>query len=285
MRAALVSLAFLATALCAPADSLQASTVEDLLRAAAQAHSAGKSAEALALADKAVARDPKSTRPYVFRGSLRESQGRYAEAVADYSQAVTLDARAAEAYDRRGSAYFKLGQFAKSVADFDRFLELRPAERPGHWRRGISLYYAGRYEDGQKQFEGYEQLDTNDVENAVWCYLCAAKRLGVDKARAALLKIGKDRRVPMMEVYALFSGRAKPADVLAATQAGNPPAGLLKQQQFYAHLYLGLYYDCIGDAKQALEHLERAVQLRLGHYMWEVARVHRDVLANKQQGR
>jgi lipoprotein NlpI len=257
-------------------------TVDDLLKAAAQALSSGKADEALALADKAIARDPKAARAYLARAKIHDTLGRHAAAVADYTKVITLEPKAAEAYDRRGSAYFKLGQIAKSIEAFDRFLELRPAEKAGHWRRGISLYYAGRYEEGQKQFEGYEAVDTNDVENAVWRYLCMARRVGTAKARAAVLKIGKDRRVPMIEIYALFSGRAQPADVLAAAQAGKPAPAQLNQQLFYAYLYLGLYYESQGDPARAREHLTQAVEHRISHYMWDVARVHRDRLAGPQ---
>jgi lipoprotein NlpI len=124
-----------------------------------------------------------------------------------------------------------------------------------------------------------EKVFGNDVENAVWHYLCVARASGVEKARASLLKIGKDRRVPMMEVYDLFAGKAKPADVLTAARAGKPPRELLNQQLFYAHLYLGLYYETLGDKKQTLEHLQQAAnEHRIGHYMWDVARVHRDLL-------
>jgi lipoprotein NlpI len=257
-------------------------TVDDLVKAAAQALSGGKADQALALADKAIARDPGAARAYLARAKIHDALGRHAAAVADYTKVIALEPKAAEAYDRRGSDYFKLGQVAKSVEDFDRFLELRPAETAGHWRRGISLYYAGRYEEGQKQFEGYDTVDTNDVENAVWRYLCMARRVGPAKARAAMLKIGKDRRVPMTEIYALFTGRAPPADVLAAARAGKPAPALLNQQLFYAHLYLGLYFEAEGDAARAREHLTRAVEHRISHYMWDVARVHRDRLANPQ---
>ena len=157
---------------------------------------------------------------------------------------------------------------AESLADFNKFLELQPGEKPGHWKRGISLYYAGKFKDGKEQFESYEKVDTNDVENAVWHYICNARAVGPEKARAALLKIGKDQRVPMMEVYALFAGKAKPADVLAAAKADDPPAAQLKTRLFYAHLYLGIYHDILGDQKQALEHMtEAAEKYRIGHYM------------------
>jgi lipoprotein NlpI len=257
-------------------------SVDELLKRAEETLSRGQPEAALALADKAVAGNPNSTRPYLVRAGIYQALASHAKAVADYTKVLTLDPKAAVVYNWRGSAYFKLGQIDKSIEDFDRFLELRPAEKPRHWQRGISLYYAGRYEEGQKQFEGYEAVDANDVENAVWRYLCMAPRVGPAKARAAILKVGTDRRVPMVEVYALFSGRAQPADVLAAAQADNPLPALLNRQLFYAHLYLGLYYESAGDATRALTHLTQAVDHRIGHYMWDVARVHRDRLGKKQ---
>ena len=258
-----------------------ADTVEELLQKANQAQTGGMPLEALTFADQAIARDPKRADSYLVRAGLHERQDHYAEAAADYTRVLALEPKAAEVYNRRGSAYFKLGEINKSLEDFDRFLELMPREKAGHWRRGISLYYAGRYEEGQKQFEGYEAVDTNDVENAVWRYLCMARRVGPARARLAMLKIGKDARVPMMEVYELFSGRAKPADVLAAATAGKPALPQLNRQLFYAHLYLGLYYDSEGNTKQALKHMTVAAEHRIDHYMWDVARVHRAILAKK----
>src|SRR5262245_60501230 len=138
------------------------------------------------------------------------------KAVEQARLALRADPKQAEALDVLGAAEFMRGRFKESAAAFDDFLKLRPRAAAGHWRRGISLYYAGRYDDGRKQFEGYEKVDTNDVENAVWHFLCVARKDGVAKARAGMLKIGKDKRVPMMQVYDLFKGKLKPADVLAA---------------------------------------------------------------------
>jgi lipoprotein NlpI len=138
--------------------------------------------------------------------------------------------------------------------------------------RGISYYYVGRYEEGRRQFAAYEKVDTNDVENAVWHYLCNARLIGADKARAELLKIGRDRRAPMTEVYALFAGTARPADVLAA--AGAVRKAEQAPANFLAHLYLGLYYESIRDEKKMLEHMKQAADARLGGYMGDVARVH-----------
>jgi lipoprotein NlpI len=84
----------------------------------------------------------------------------------------------------------------------------------------------------------------------------------------------------MTEVYELYAGRAKPEDVLVAARAGEPREEDLKRRLFYAHLYIGLYYEAEGDKKKALEHMKRAAEdYRIGHYMGDVARVGRDVLS------
>jgi hypothetical protein len=107
---------------------------------------------------------------------------------------------------------------------------------------------------------------------------------GLDKARGDMLKIGKDKRVPMMDVYDLFLDKCKPADVLAAAEAGAAPAELRKEQRFYAHLYLGLYYDAKGDKRKALEHLTLAAdKYRIGHYMADVAHVHAEMLRKDEK--
>src|SRR5262249_21028907 len=169
----------------------------------------------------------------------------------------------------------KLGKITESLADFDKFLELRPEERPGHWQRGIALYYAGKFEEGARQFKAGDKVFADDVENAVWHYLCNAKVVGPEKARTQLLKIGTDKRVPMMVVYDLFAGKAKPEDVMVAVQKGKPKGPELKSRLFYAHLYLGLYYDSTGDKKKAAEHLTKAGEdEKVGGYMGDVARVH-----------
>jgi lipoprotein NlpI len=262
-------------------DESAAQMADEFLKKAKDALSKGDAKAALNLAGQAIARDPKHEPGYLFRGVVYESLQRHTEAVQDFDKAIELNPQTAEAYDRRGSEHFKLGHIQESLKDFDKFLELRPAAKPGHWKRGISLYYAGRFEDGRKQFEGYQTVDSNDVENAVWRFLCMARESGVDKARSDMLKIGKDPRVPLMQVYALYHGQAKPEDVLEAVRQGQPNDSERKSRLFYAHLYLGLYAEVIGDKKKALEHLKAAEDLPIGGYMWDVARVHRALLEKK----
>jgi lipoprotein NlpI len=267
--------------LLAPAPAQDAPTqAQESVRLAERALQQNMPEKALEHLKATLESDPKNPSAWFLRGAAHGKLGKHKEAVADLSKVLQLDPNMVAALDLRGSENFKLGRVKESAADFDRYLKLKPGEFAGHWRRGITLYYAGRFDDGRKQFEGYEKVDTNDVENAVWHFLCVARKDGIPAARKSLLKIGNDRRVPMMTVYELFAGKATPEDVLKSAGKDNPGAAEKNSRLFYAHLYLGLYYEVAGDAKKAFTHLDEATRKhRIGHYMWDVARVGRDRLS------
>jgi len=251
-----------------------------LLRSADASIKSGKPTEAIAIVDKILAADPKDFRALFLRGSAHDNLRNYPKAIADYDAGLKLNPKATLVYQKRGEAHFKNGNFKESIADFDKFIEAMPEQSPHHWQRGISLYYAGRFEDGRKQFELHQTVNPYDVENAVWHFLCVARTAGVEKAKAALIPIERDARVPMMQIHALFGDKARPEDVMAAAKAGNPANA--ENQLFYAHLYLGLYYEAIGNSKLTREHiLKAATDFKAEHYMGDVARVHAQVLRRK----
>jgi lipoprotein NlpI len=233
--------------------------------------------EAFSLLDKAVKDDPRNVRVRFFRGALYRTQGKSKEAIADFDAILAQNPKEAEAYNFRGAEHLKAGHVKQALADFDKYLALKPEAKKGHWMRGIALYYAGKFKEGKKQFKAYEAEDKNDVENTFWHFLCAARADGLEKARKGVLTTGKDSRVPLMEVDALIRGKAKPAEVLAAAAKVPPKSrpGLLRQQQFYGHLYLGLYYEATGDRKRSLGHIRKAAQdYYLPLYMGDIARMH-----------
>jgi lipoprotein NlpI len=255
---------------------LRADPVADYYEQARTALRRNKLDQALLFAQKAIVLNDRRADLFALRGEIFVRFRDPSKAVQDFDKALALDPKLTEVYDQRGSEQFKLGNVREALADFDKYLELRPDRRPNHWRRGIALYELGRYEDGAKQFAAYENVDNNDVENAIWHYLCNAKVVGAEKARTQLLKIGLDRRVPLMTVYELFAGRAKPGDVLAAAGGGHG------ENMFFAHLYLGLYYESAGDLTRAKEHLSKAAgEFAVGEYMGDVAKVHLKLLKNK----
>lgn len=173
---------------------------------------------------------------------------------------------------------FRAGRISESAAGFDKVARMVPDYAPHLWQRGIALYYAGRYKDCREQFEAHRLVNPDDVENAAWHFLCVARLESPEKAKAALLPVGPDSRIPMREVYRMFHGELTPDDVLAA---GTGPSG-----QFYAQFYLGLYFEALGDRQRARLHVAKAADDRyaLGGYMHMVAKVHLRLL-EKNQGR
>ena len=177
----------------------------------------------------------------------------------------------------RAVADFEGGRIAESAAGFDALIKMSPSIAPQLWQRGITLYYAGRYADCRAQFELHRTVNPADVENAAWHFLCVARAESPEKARAALLPVGPDARVPMRQIYEMFRGALSPEQVLQA-------AGAQSTAQFYAQLYVGLYFEALRDDRRALEHIMAAAADRYadaGGYMHTVARVHLGILKRR----
>lgn len=174
---------------------------------------------------------------------------------------------------QRGVQMFFDAKPKESVEAFDALLKLEPKAKPELWQRGLSLYYAGDFKGGREQFETHQTFNTNDVENAAWHFLCVAKAESVEAARKVLIPIEGDTRVPMKQVHELFAGKATPDDVLKAAESGE--GDTLRNHRCFAHLYLGLYFESIGDNAKAKEHMVKAAtDFKMDHYMGKVAQVH-----------
>jgi lipoprotein NlpI len=219
-------------------------------------------------------------------GLLREAaaqsaRGEHSAALDALDRAIKQAPDEAEPYYHRGRVYFCLAKAKEAVADFDRFVKLDARAESRQWERGIALYYAGEFERGAKQFELYQTYHDNDVENSVWRYLCVARHKSVAEAEKTMLPIKDDRRVPMMQIYDLYRGKLKPDDVLAAVDKNAKTDAEKNAALFYAHLYLGLWYEAAGKADLASKHVRQSEQHKIGHYMWDVARVHNELRGKK----
>jgi lipoprotein NlpI len=258
-------------------------SVDALINQAAEAFDKGRREEGFAFCAGAIQTDPKSVKAYYVRGRFYALDRQPEKAIADYDVALKLDPKAAMVYQQRGLEYFKLTRIEQSVADFDKYIELVPQEAANHWQRGIACYYAKSYAAGRRQFELHQTVNPDDVENAVWHFLCVARSASIEKARESLMRISEDRRVPMMQIYALFGRKGSEEEVFAAAKTGNPPPAELKQRLFYAHLYVGLYQEATGHDKEAREHIFKAAEeYATENPMGDVARVHAALLRKQK---
>lgn len=183
---------------------------------------------------------------------------------------ASVSAQSGQALLNRAVAEFEQGRFAASAAAFDELAAMMPDRAPQLWQRGIALFYAGRYTDCRRQFESHRTVNPDDVENAAWHFLCVAREQNLSAARAAVLPVGPDSRVPMRQVYRMFRGELTPDEVIEAAGSGL-------EGQFYGNLYVGLYLEVLGRKDVALQHIKTAASDQfapVGGYMHMVANVH-----------
>jgi lipoprotein NlpI len=274
----------LATSLAGPPAAPAAESASEILLRAREAFRQGDRDEAIALAQKAVAAAPNDADMHLAQASLLEAKRDFVNAIKSYDRAVELDPNFAAAYQARGGAHFKLAHIKESIEDFDRAVRLVPNNAAQNWQRALSYYYAGRFTQGKSQTQLHHTVNPRDAENSAWHFLCNAKLNGIEKARKELIPSAGDNRVPMREIQALFAGLGSARQVLEAAEAGDVSDATRRNHRFYAHLYVGLYFEALGDAKQAREHIEKAaVDFSMDHYMGDVARVHLQLLKQKEQ--
>ncbi|HEY9866892.1 MAG TPA: tetratricopeptide repeat protein [Candidatus Obscuribacterales bacterium] len=175
-------------------------------------------------------------------------------------------------YIQRGMVYFKLGKIAESIQDFDHAEQLDPSIKPYLWQRGLSYYYAEQYQLGAEQFEIDLTVNSQDVEETVWRYLCIAQFQGVENAKNTLLPVKNDPRPVLRSVYDLFAGNCTPEDLLKIGEKQG------KQGGFYSHLYLGLYYEAQQNIELAKTYINQAAtEYEIDDYMWNLAVVHQKI--------
>ena len=170
--------------------------------------------------------------------------------------------------------------FDRAIADFNTLAALLPETMPRLWQRGIALYYEGRYKECATQFASHRAVNPSDAENVAWHFVCVARSESAEKARASVLSIVPDARVPMPELYDLLRGLTTAERLLqAAVSTGKLEA------EFDAHLYLGLYFEALGDRERTRIHITAAASDRfkpIGGFMHAAARVHLRQLQDKR---
>jgi lipoprotein NlpI len=172
----------------------------------------------------------------------------------------------------RAIADFMSGRVRASADGFDNLAELLPDSVPQLWQRGIALYYEGRYKECAKQFALHRAVNPTDAENVAWHFVCVARAESAQKARTSVLSIVPDSRIPMPELYDLLRGLTTPERLMdAALSTGKLEA------EFDAHLYLGLYFEALGDSERTRIHITAAASDRfnpIGGFMHAAAKAH-----------
>ncbi len=207
---------------------------------------------------------------------LIPNQNYWQKQITYWDEAIAAAPTEAKNYVQRGMVKFKLAQITESIADFDQAEKLEPRLTPYLWQRGLSFYYAEKFAAGAKQFEIDLTVNSQDVEETVWRYLCIAQLQGIHEAINSLMVVKNDPRLVMQKVYDLYGGNCSINEVLKIGEKEG------KRGKFYSHLYIGLYHEVMGDTEKARDYIVKSCQYQLDDYMWYLAWVHR-ILRNWEE--
>lgn len=184
---------------------------------------------------------------------------------------VITDAPSRYHHERAG-VLFRLDRFEDALKDYDMAARFgRPHGDDSCWERGLALYYAGDFRGGKEQFYRYHRVGPLDIENGLWRFLCLAEEEGIEKAREAILDYPQKVRKPFPALLDLYLERGSAEAVVEQAKQGTSSARQLTTNLFYAHYYIGKYYEIIGDEERALTHVREALKHGISHFMYACA--------------
>jgi lipoprotein NlpI len=175
-------------------------------------------------------------------------------------------------HHNRAEVYFRLGRFADSLTDYDNAVRFGwPHDDNSCWERGLAQYYVGDYKSGAEQFARYHRVGALDIENGLWRFLCIAEEEGIEKARETMFEYTRKLRKPFPALLELYMGRGKAEAVLEEAKHGVTSSEEQTTNLFYAHYYLGKYYEIMNQKPKALVQVETALKHPIQHFMYACA--------------
>jgi len=185
----------------------------------------GRTEEALAYFQRALALSPDIAWVYASRGALYVGQKRYEEALAETTRAIELDPKYAWALGNRGRIYRLMGRNEEALADINRSIEIQPTSG-ALGERGEIYRQQGRLDEAMEDLEHALRLNGR---NAV----AAAGRARVLKARGQYFDA-------LAEMHRSI-----------AVAAADDPADLTTRGEL--HVYFQNWDDALSDFSRAIE--------------------------------
>lgn len=113
--------------------------------------------EAILNYDRAIELDPKDSKLYFWRGSMKEKLKQYEDAIDDFNKMVEIDG-SAYSHEVRGRVLFELKRYREAIDDFSRMIELIPDDPFGYCQRGEAKYELGQYQEAIDDFNTALQI-------------------------------------------------------------------------------------------------------------------------------
>lgn len=208
----------------------------------------------------------------------------------------------ADVLAHQGQEALLRGEFEKAQWALNASLYLNrsssPIKNPSLWQRGLSSYYACHFKEGQLQLECDMSTNGSDVEEVIWHFLCCCSISGFHGASLGGLITLNDASSylpvpPMLQVLELFKGNGSPEAVLMSAtstrksgrEQDSSPVIVKSYNNTnalaYAHFYIGLYNEVLGEYKTAKHHLLAAAELKNPDFMGGIMQMHFNLFCHR----
>jgi len=216
---------------------------------------------------RALELDPNDLLNFYELGVFYFSLGRYAEAAEVYTRMASHPNAGASAYNSQGAAYYMMGRFEEAAESYRQVMATEPTA-VAYSNIGIMYFYNGQYEDAVIM---YREAVALAPENPVWWGNLGDGLLELgDKLNESALVYRKAADLAEEMLY------ANPEDAEILTNLAHYYARLgdderatryLSRALFaapddtYAHYYAALVHLEAGRLQEALEEIQRSVEL------------------------
>jgi lipoprotein NlpI len=183
----------------------------------------------------------------------------------------------------RAEIHFRLESYQEAITDYDTAVTYNwPHDDNSCWERGLAQYYVGDYISGAEQFLRYHRVGALDIENGLWRFLCIAEEEGIEKARESILEYPRQVRKPFPALLALYMGKGSAEAVLSEAALGVDSDGDRNTNLFNAHYYLAKFYEITDQNDLVSEHIRKALDHKIPHFMYACAQADAKRIAAKQ---
>ncbi len=233
---------------------------------------AGSFAEAIALLDQCIAKDPATAVYWKDRGRARQMLDDLDGAIADYDRAIAVEPALAMAWNNRGCARRSKGDHTGAMADLARAIALDPKLDFAYVNRGYTHIVLGDLAAAKADIERALELGTKYRDYpALWLWTIRArmgdKPAADDGLRKHLATLAPDAaaRSFAARLAALLLGDADEAGFLAELDKDTTPEG--KGMRCEAHYFAGTRQRVLGRDESAVQHFRKAVAQQAPGYV------------------
>ena len=240
-------------------------------------------------------------RAYTIRGKAYTALGDTIKGLEDYTLAINFDPKCEHAYEDRGEALYRLENYDESDKDYAKLLELNPGGNVPYLGLGRNAHWRGEYDKAIDYFNRVIKIFPDDDQNFAYRaqsflakgeYVKAAediiKALELDNSHFAFTQMFDFpvEQLPVMIAKLKAKGKEDSHNGMWNYYAGllyedkkmyQPAIDVFKnalETDNYYQIYKEISdcYEAMGNYTEALNYLDKAIQLREGDLNLSVAR-------------